>query len=203
MRISHMMPNNYPVFLDWLTDLAACLPNAPALDRAAPLYFAHLQHFDLSIVREALQTALQTCDFFPSLKALLELARDIRRARFEAERQRQTKHKLLAYQTDAEASGLAPAEIQARIAELLAVVGDSMRMDYDGPPEPLGPPRPLHEAYRTPTVDDAARKRLLRDQMARVLCMEEEERQREWDMGSGRGFYPTPDSPLSTAAVEG
>jgi RecA/RadA recombinase len=125
------------------------------------------------MVREALRTARQTCRFFPSIAELRELARDIRRARFEAERAWQTQHKLLAYQADTRASGLSLAEIQARLAELLAVVSDSVRMDYDRPPKPLGRPRPLHEAYRMPTVDHAARKRLLRDQLARVCCMEE------------------------------
>lgn len=168
-----MEPNDYPVFLDWLTDLAACFTTTPPLDKAAPQYFADLTPFDLALVQDALRTARQTCHFFPTIAELVTLAKGLRRACFEARRARQTEHKLLAYQADARSSGLSPAESQARIAEVLAVLSNGVRMDHDRPPEPLARPRPLHEAYRMPTVDDAARKRLLRDQLARICVMEE------------------------------
>jgi hypothetical protein len=163
-----MEQNDYPEFLDWLSDLAACFCTTPALDRAAQQYFADLQPFDLAIVRETLRTARQNCHFFPTIAELRELAKNIGRARFEAERHQQTQHKLIAYEEDARASGLSPAEIQARIAELLAVVSDGMRLDAVTHAEPREPPRQLHEAYRIPTTDDAARKRLLHAQLARL-----------------------------------
>jgi IS1 family transposase len=109
--------------------------------------------------------ARRSCRFFPSIAELMDLAEDISRVCFEAARDRQTQQKLLAYQADAIASGLSRAEIQARIAELLAVVSDGVRMEAVTPPERR---RQLHEDYRTPTTDNAARKRLLRAQLARV-----------------------------------
>lgn len=168
-----MDQSDYSVFLEWLTDLAACLPNAPALDRAALLHFKNLEAFSLGIVEEALWTALRTCDFFPAPVKLLELARDIKRARYDHEQEQHTQRKLLAYEADTRASGLSPAENQAFIAELLAVVGDSVRLDHDRPPEPRERQRPLHPAYTTPITNDVERKRFLRDQLAQVSYTEE------------------------------
>jgi hypothetical protein len=136
------------------------------LEGAAPQYFADLKPFDLAIVKEALLRARQTSYVYPRIAELRELAKDIGRARFEAERHQQTQHKLIAYEANARASGLSPAERQAAIAEILAVLSDGMGMDAGTPAEP---PRPLHEMYRLPTRDYAGRKRCLLDQAARVM----------------------------------
>jgi hypothetical protein len=172
MRISHMETNDYPVFLEWLSDVAECFNPAPALDRVAPLYFQHLQAFDIAIVQEAFSMALDNCLFFPKIAELRELAKAISRARFDAERAQETQCKRLGYEAEALASERSP-EGQAKIADILEMLGDHTRMDIITKPEPRAHPRVLHPAYRESTTDDAARKEELRQQLAQVQQSEE------------------------------
>jgi hypothetical protein len=170
-----MMDSDKLVFLQQLTRTAACFPlSAPNLELVTEPYFDALQTFDLAIVINALRMALDTSDFFPTIAQLKTLAASIRRETFEAERHQHTQHKLLAYQQDALASDLSPAERQITIAEILANLGDSMRMPAVTSTEPRARPPVRHEAYRVPTKDPAARRQELRDQIARVQREEED-----------------------------
>jgi hypothetical protein len=168
-----MEMSDYPVFLESLRDVAECFNPAPTLDRVAPLYFHHLQPFDVDVVREAFSMALQNCLFFPKIAELRERAKAIGRARFEAKRTQETQYKRLGYEAEDLASERSPAEAQASIADILAILVDGKSMEAVISPAPTARPRVLHPAFRESTTNDAVRKEALRRQIAQVQREEE------------------------------
>ena len=117
--------------------------------------------------------ALQDCDFFPKIAELRKLAKAISRARFDAERAQEIQCKRLGYEAEALASERSPAEGQARIADILAILVDGKSMHAVTDPEQHARPRVLHVAFRESPKDPAARKEDLRRQLAQM--------QREWE----------------------